>query len=154
MDLWRLLLLSFFVQFEIRVELQSEYCRYDVDSPTDVTEEIRTFESEDDTGTLANSTSGSRPDEEGIDIVSALSLRGHVATMVFRPRMVHLSSLANSRKGRCCCLCGLRVPRLGLMLFLCCCGGCLYYHSSCNWRFVSSCKVNMVGTKGYVERIR
>ena len=29
--LWRLLVLSFFVQFEIRVELQSEYCRYDVD---------------------------------------------------------------------------------------------------------------------------
>ena len=24
-------LLPFFVQFEIRVELQSEYCRYDVD---------------------------------------------------------------------------------------------------------------------------
>ena len=30
-DLWRLLVLPFFVQFEIRVELQSEYCRYDVD---------------------------------------------------------------------------------------------------------------------------
>ena len=29
MLLWRLLVLSFFVQFEIRVELQSEYCRYD-----------------------------------------------------------------------------------------------------------------------------
>ena len=30
-DRWRLLVLPFFVQFEIRVELQSEYCRYDVD---------------------------------------------------------------------------------------------------------------------------
>ena len=31
MLLWRLLVLSFIVQLEIRVELQSEYCRYDVD---------------------------------------------------------------------------------------------------------------------------
>ena len=27
-DLWRLLVLPFFVQLEIRVRLQSEYCRY------------------------------------------------------------------------------------------------------------------------------
>ena len=39
--------------------------------------------------------SGSRPDTEGIDVVPALSLKGHVATMVFRPRIVHFSSLAN-----------------------------------------------------------
>ena len=30
-DRWRLFVLPFFVQLEIRVELQREYCRYDVD---------------------------------------------------------------------------------------------------------------------------
>ena len=35
-----------------------------------------------------NSMSGSRPDTEGIDVVSAVSRQGHVAAMVFRPRMV------------------------------------------------------------------
>ena len=39
-------------------------------------------------------------------------------------------------------LCSLRVTRLGLVLFLWIGGGCLYYHSSCNLRFVSSCKAN------------
>ena len=29
---------------------------------------------------------------------------------------------------------------------LCCCGGCLDYRSSCNWRFMSSCKVSILGT--------
>ena len=32
--------------------------------------------------------------------------------------------------------------RLSVGTDLCCCGGCLYYHSSCNLRFVSSCKAN------------
>ena len=37
------------------------------------------------------------------------------------------------------------------------CGGCWYYHPSCNGRFVSDRKVSKVsiaGTQGYAERIR
>ena len=44
------------------------------------------------------------------------------------------------------------------MLFLCCCRGCLYYHSSCNLRFVSSCMVRCgllrrlsAGVGGHIE---
>ena len=49
-------------------------------------------------------------------------------------------------------LCSLRVTRLGLVLFLWICGGCLYYHSSCNLRFVSNCKVSIVGTMWTAEK--
>ena len=48
-----------------------------------------------------NSPSGSRPDTEGIDVVSAVSRQGHVAAMVFRPRMVHLSSPMNLTRNSC-----------------------------------------------------
>ena len=48
-----------------------------------------------------NSMSGSRPDTEGIDVVSAVSRQGHVAAMVFRPRMVHLSSPMNLARNSC-----------------------------------------------------
>ena len=48
-----------------------------------------------------NSPSGSRPDTEGIDVVSAVSRQGHVAAMVFRPRMVHLSSPMNLARNSC-----------------------------------------------------
>ena len=37
-------------------------------------------------------------------------------------------------------------------VFLWICGGCLYYYSSCNLRFVSSCKVNIVGTMWSSEK--
>ena len=71
-DLWRLFVLPFFVQLEIRVRLQSEYCMF---------------------------------------VVKSLRLRKWI------------------------------------------CGGCLYCHSSCNWRFMSDCKVSIVGTQGYAEKV-
>ena len=67
----------------------------------------------DDTSTQVNSKYGSgghtvcrwvnasKPDTEGIDIVFALSLRGHVEAMVFQPRMVPLSSLETLTRSLC-----------------------------------------------------
>ena len=83
-DLWRLLVLPFFVRLEIRVRSQSEYFRW-------------------------------RCSEGGMSVVKSLRLRKWI------------------------------------------CGGCWYYHPSCNGRFVSDRKVSKVsiaGTQGYAERIR
>ena len=49
--------------------------------------------------------------------------------------------------------CGL-LRRLSVGTDLCCCGSCLYYHSSCNLRFVSSCQVSSVGTMWTAEKAR
>ena len=55
-------------------------------------------------------------------------------------------------------LCSLRVTRLRLVFFLWIGGGCLYYHSSCNFRIVSSCMVRCgllrrlsAGVGGHIE---